>query len=381
MTLNAEVQAYYERWAPISEYTKIRYDLVSTIAYAWVGLHYDKMTHTVTIKKYDNYNVEVDNLITYAHARGVKVVLTFMCDTDADKAFLADSVARTSAVNVLLAEVKTHKYDGVDNDIENSGIIKANMTKFHSLLADTFWASNSNYRVSLAISFSYGKVDALFDFSVLKNKVNYIFIMGYDYTWQDSPISGPVGPTLDDILYPGYGISVSLNHYIGEGIPASKLILGVPYYGFLWSTADSSRTSPTTGGGVYTSCKDMITSAGIYGRKWDSIWQTPWYVYQSGDIWYQGHYDDVQSLGIKYDLVKSRGIAGIGMWAIDFATDYSDFWNLIESKFVSFPTKFDVYIISDANNSSGILATKNTKGVYTADEACQLACDTLRNIN
>ena len=43
--------------------------------------------------------------------------------------------------------------------------------------------------------------------------------------------------------------------------------------------------------------------------------------------------------------------------------------------------KFDVYIVGDPNNPSGVLVVKNIGGAYTASEACQAACNILNTIN
>jgi hypothetical protein len=49
----------------------------------------------------------------------------------------------------------------------------------------------------------------------------------------------------------------------------------------------------------------------------------------------QGYYDDVESLGIKYDLINSRGLAGTGMWTLLMDQGRDELWRLLANKFVN----------------------------------------------
>ena len=56
--------------------------------------------------------------------------------------------------------------------------------------------------------------------------------------------------------------------------------------------------------------------------------------------WVEGYYDDVQSLGVKWDMVNQRGLAGTGMWALLMDEGSPDLWNLLAAKFVNVPPTF-----------------------------------------
>ena len=73
-----------------------------------------------------------------------------------------------------------------------------------------------------------------------------------------------------------------------------------------------------------------------FGRRWDDVGKVPWYRYwdNAADHWVQGYYDDVASLGAKYDLINARGLAGTGMWTLLMDRGRDELWRLLANKFV-----------------------------------------------
>jgi hypothetical protein len=171
-------------------------------------------------------------------------------------------------------------------------------------------------------------------------------IMGYDYYWSGSANAGSVAPLEGG----NYNVNKSVHTFL-QDIPKEKLTLGVPYYGYEWPTQDDTRLSATTGQGTALTYVKMRDAASLYGRKWDGTWKTPWYAYQSSGQWYQGHYDDNESLAYKYDLVLATDIAGIGIWALGYDPGATELWDLIRSKFadLTLPT---VAFIAPTNGST-----------------------------
>src|SRR5439155_1502816 len=109
-------------------------------------------------------------------------------------------------------------------------------------------------------------------------------------------------------------------------MPAAKLIWGVPYYGRTWHTTSSALNAATVAGAsgyskayYYTGAKSL---AAAHGRRWDSVGQVPWFVYYDSTArsWIEGYYDDVASLGVKYDMINRRGLAGVGVWHLVMPT-------------------------------------------------------------
>jgi hypothetical protein len=73
--------------------------------------------------------------------------------------------------------------------------------------------------------------------------------------------------------------------------------------------------------------------AATYGKSFDQVTKVPWFSYTSGTPWRQVWYDDSQSLGLKYGLVNSRALGGIGIWALSYEGGRAEIWNGIKSAF------------------------------------------------
>ena len=171
-----------------------------------------------------------------------------------------------------------------------------------------------------------------FDITALNNVCDYMIVMGYDYYWSTAPNAGPCAPLQSGGFWGSYNVTNSVNTTLSRGAAAGKLLLGVPYYGYEWPTTSGSLNSTTTGTGTAYSYSTIKTYATSYGRIWDTYSLTPWYKYQS-TAWHQGWYDDSVSLGLKYDLVNSKSMAGIGIWALSYDGSNNELWNLISTKF------------------------------------------------
>lgn len=339
-SLNKEVQVAYPSWDGNDDYLNIQWDKISTVAYSFVLFNSDGSLNDV-----DSWNhTRMQNLIQDAHLNNVKVILAFGGggqSTSIIDAMLSNSAARNNLIVNLLNYVKQYNFDGVDADIELfSYENKDNFTLFQQNLFNTFKASNPNYRISFDIEAYYPNGDRRFDVAVLQNYADYILLPSYPWYGAWSGVAGPLAPNLDD---PGdcstdNGNYCTIKHY--EAImDKAKLLYVVPYYGMEYQTRSDARKSPLAGRrATAIFYKDFVGSDGIslplgYTRHFDPLWQTPWYTYKVRNKWYQGHYEDLQSLGMKYDLVNSEGLGGIAIWEITMGGTRQELWQLIKDKF------------------------------------------------
>lgn len=122
-----------------------------------------------------------------------------------------------------------------------------------------------------------------------------------------------------------YNIDKAVTTHLGAGVPASKLVLGMPFYGRGWGGA------PATGNGQYQ-VSAGISSTGTwekgnydfndleanyinkngYTRYWNNVAKVP-YLYNPSTQTYIS-YDDAESLGHKISYLKSKGLAGAMFW-------------------------------------------------------------------
>ncbi len=113
---------------------------------------------------------------------------------------------------------------------------------------------------------------------------------------------------------------------MNNGTPKEKLILGLGTYGRSLRLVDPSRNSPgdaAAGGGTagaytreagflsyYEICQKLSQG---WTKKWDDEAKVPYA--HSGNEWVG--YDDIQSLKVKVDYLKQKGLGGAMFWALD----------------------------------------------------------------
>lgn len=315
-------------WSPYwmgTAYESFDYSLLSDVCY--FSYEVDPATGNYT----DIHNWKTTGLIPMAKANGTRVHL---CATlfNSHGLLFANPASRRTLIDSLVALVKLRDGDGVNIDFEGvAGDQRANLAQFMAELAARFHTEIPGSIVSMAVP----PVDwsNAFDVASMAAYVDMFFIMGYDYHWTSSSDAGPVAPKNNGSRWSPYDVTRSIRTYLGRGVPSRQLALGVPYYGYDWRAADSTPGAATLGAATAVRFETATQRAAEYGRRWDTHSSTPYYVYRSGSEWHQTWYDDQESLGLKYDLVLSRNLAGIGIWALGYDGASRALWDAIAGRF------------------------------------------------
>jgi chitinase len=193
---------------------------------------YTKITHlNIAFENPDaNGNLSfASNDNTYiqkAHDNGKKVLVSiaggFASEDATYKARYFDLISdakRAGFVDKISAYLTTHNFDGLDVDLEGSAI-NADYGKFIAALSTSLKANDK--LLTTALSHVNGGANVSDEALLL---FDYVNIMAYDATGPWNP--GNPGP------HSTYDFAVaSLNYWVGRGLPKSKAILGVPFYGY-----------------------------------------------------------------------------------------------------------------------------------------------------
>lgn len=163
--------------------------------------------------------------------------------------------------------------------------------------------------------------------------VDWINIMTYDFNGSWNTTTGHNAPLYYDAAAASSGLTDPANYnidkavtaYLASGVPANKLVMGLPFYGRGWGGA------PSTGNGQYQ-VSAGISSTGTwekgnydfydleanyinkngYTRYWNNTSKVP-YLYNPSTQTYIS-YDDVESFGYKTSYIKTKGLAGAMFW-------------------------------------------------------------------
>lgn len=273
-------------------------------------------------------------VINDAHAGGVKVILVATLFDPAGIQTLITNPAYKSAFFANIAnKMREGSADGVNIDFEGSGTTwKAHINGFMAELTAYLHAEIPASEVTFAgpaVNWSNA-----WDLAGLADSCDGIFIMGYAFAGSWSTNTGPNSPltggsiNITDTVLDEYG-AVTRDH-------PEKLILGLPYYGGHWTTASPEPRASVVDWIGSTRFRDDEPDSQLRGLLWDEISQTPWYRWQEGGYWHQVWFDNAESLGLKYELARSHGLQGVGMWALGYDGDRPELWDELESQFVCY---------------------------------------------
>ena len=112
--------------------------------------------------------------------------------------------------------------------------------------------------------------------------------------------------------------------YAESQIPAAKILLGLPAYGYDWNL--------TTGGGSAVTWKNIpaLLASTHAVEQWDSASDSPYIDYVAQDSsQHQVWYENTRSIKLKSHLAVSLGIGGVSMWALGY--EDATFWNAVEA--------------------------------------------------
>jgi chitinase len=144
--------------------------------------------------------------------------------------------------------------------------------------------------------------------------------MAYDYYEPtDDKITGHHAPLFTNPADPKkISADRSVQEYEQAGVPAAKIVLGVPFYGHVWGEVDDVDHGLYRPGvqipntfAHYGNIIDSMISNG-FTRYWDGIAAVP-YLYSAEKKIFVS-YEDPESLALKCKYVLDHKLAGIMFW-------------------------------------------------------------------
>lgn len=273
----AKVVAYVANWNDLNSYSN--------------AIDYAKLTHINIAFENPNANGDLSfnagdaALIQKAHANNVKVYVSIgggSASTDptiqGNYFSLISDARRAGFVAKIAAYLQARNFDGIDVDLEGPAI-NGDYGKFIADLSATLKPAGKGLTAALSQGYGGGNVPsstfAHFDF---------INIMAYDAT-------GP-WDTSNPGQHSSYAYAQSnLQYWLGRGLPKSKAVLGLPFYGYGFGAAS----------GEWSYKNVVSTYAGSEN------------VDQAGNtIWYNG----IPTIKAKVNYAFDQAIGGVMIWEL-----------------------------------------------------------------
>lgn len=319
------------------------------------------------------------NVVTLAKQYGVKVHLCLTLFSN-HSTLLNSTTAKNNLIQNTLTQLALRNADGVNIDFESmSETVRDSFRTFMKQFGDTLKARGYEFVIELpAVDWSTGSdgigiFDATF-FSTLNSVVDYYFAMLYDYWWSGSSTAGPNSPLQSSTVTSSWHVLRSINTHLSRGCPANKFIAGFPNYGHDWPVASNARMASTTGTAssrTYTVIKnDYIDTIAASNQFFDATYNVPWYRYISGGTWRQCWYDDSLSWAKKFDSIKTKNVAGTGMWALGYDGTEPELWGALKTAFAQTPnpahTSLDNFESGVGRFTTSPTFSGSTVGISTA---------------
>lgn len=303
----------------------------------WMGEKYKTYDYsTLTVVAYLSYEVEPStgnykSLHGWAKTKMVEIakaanpackVLLGVTNfgKENNKIFLNNPQARTKLIENMIFHITSKKADGVIIDFEKiDHKDKGAFSNFIKELRTTF-QKNKNLMIAMTLP-AFDHEDS-FDEAVLSKHVDWMVVMSYEDD-QEKRTVRPVAPLKESLKWGKYSVVNSIGQYIKEGIPADKLIFAVAYYGITWNTA----TNQIVGNPKYNEIRPETKTL-------DSSSMSPFYSYSRNGKFYECWFEDTTSLGYKYDYIKQKKLAGVGIFALGYDEGSPELWDLLREKFL-----------------------------------------------
>lgn len=254
--------------------------------------------------------------------------------TDASRRVFAES-----AIDVFIRQ-RPRLFDGIDLDWEFpvAGGMAGNVERpedkrnFTLLLAELrrqldAQGATDRRRYELAIAASARPREiANLEIARIVPLLDFINVMTYDYhsVARATNFNAPLFAARGDPT-PGLNIDVSLRAYLDAGVPADKLLLGIPFYGRGYGgvpNVNNGLFQPATGRPANWRDRDgdwnVLSRTRLqdprYVRHWEPEARVPWLYDSTSGTWVS--YDDPQSVREKVAYVRERGLGGVVIWEL-----------------------------------------------------------------
>ncbi len=242
--------------------------------------------------------------------------------TALSNAVLSSETVQDRLITEIKKELENKKYGAVDVDFE---LIDPNLAKeyveFLKKLKKTI--GKMPLTVAVAPKISDQQRGVFYEGHLYKEigeVADFVLLMTYEWGYpQGEPMA----------IAPVPGVRQVLDYAVSK-IPAKKLVLGMPTYGYNWKVPKKMGIDA-----VSLTCPEAVELARTYSAEicFDEVQQAPYFHYtdetgQAHSVWFE----DARSVGAKLKLVEEYDLKGVGYWNLD--RPFPENWLVLDSIFL-----------------------------------------------
>ncbi|NMB56873.1 hypothetical protein GYA19_02970 [Candidatus Beckwithbacteria bacterium] len=152
---------------------------------------------------------------------------------------------------------------------------------------------------------------------------DYVVLMGYDYHYMGSFVTGAVAPLAGAETSLEYDVQTAVGK-MEQIMPVSKIILGLPLYGYEWETINENPNSAVIPSSGLTASnqriEDFLSKCSSCSAQRNFLTQESSLIYkdQQTGTYHQMFYPDEISTTAKVNFAKEQDLGGLALWALGY---------------------------------------------------------------
>ncbi len=153
--------------------------------------------------------------------------------------------------------------------------------------------------------------------------VDAVILMTYDYHYSGSFVTGPVAPNAGAGVESEFDTETAIQKAL-EVMPAEKIIMGIPLYGYEWETLTPNRRAAVLpGSGIVASnrrVEEFLNECASCSAQIEDQAGEAYLVYkdQETDTYHQIFYPDEKLMQSKIKLAQKYNLGGLAFWALGY---------------------------------------------------------------
>ncbi|TDF94187.1 glycosyl hydrolase family 18 protein [Paenibacillus piri] len=263
--------------------------------------------------------------VKWAHSQDIQVWGLFSngFDPKITTEALATYDKRMKMIKQLLSFAQLYSLQGINIDFENVNVKdKDRLVQFVREMVPLMHEQGLIVSIDVTPKSTNENWSVFYDRKSLIESVDYMMLMAYDEHWASSPVAGSVAslPWVEN----------SLTRMMKEDhIPASKLVLSVPFYTRIWTEETVNGKTKVSSRAVFMENPQKV----IKDKKLTPVFKSEagqnYVEYKEGNKLNKIWLEDEVSMKARMDLVKKYDLAGVASWRRGYEVE--SIWPLIEN--------------------------------------------------
>jgi chitinase len=167
-----------------------------------------------------------------------------------------------------------------------------------------------------------------FGLAEISETLDWINLMTYDFHVATESMTGLLSPLYgsprdpDPVSRESFNADAAVRAYLAAGVPADKIVLGIPFYGRSWKGTESDGLFKLAEGPAmgqdepgYMSFTEIMQGPLVSSRRyWEESAKAPWLHDAGSGVFIS--YEDAESIGWKVRYILENGLGGAMVWEL-----------------------------------------------------------------